>query len=135
MISEKLKKTLDRTPKYKRWFIDYSMEIASQIYDYLKKDEKINSQKKLAEKLGKKESEISKWLSGNHNFTIETIAKISEVFNKKILLVPMYALEDLEVKPDVYVITLSAENQTESKNLYNLYNMHLTNSLENTIVS
>ena len=34
------------------------------------------NQADLAKAMGKKESEISKWLSGAHNFTITTIAKI-----------------------------------------------------------
>ena len=36
-------------------------------------------QKGLAEKLGKSEAEISKWLSGTHNFTLRSIAKIEAV--------------------------------------------------------
>lgn len=31
------------------------------------------TQKELAEKLGKRPSEISKWLTGNHNFTDDTL--------------------------------------------------------------
>lgn len=73
------------------------MDIAEQIYQYMKQAGNMK-QKDLAEKLGKKESEISKWLNGNHNFTIETIAKIEDVFDKDILLVPMFAEEDLKIK-------------------------------------
>lgn len=32
-----------------------------------------------AEKLGKKPPEVSKWLSGNHNFTLDTLSEIEEV--------------------------------------------------------
>ena len=39
------------------------------------------TQKNLADMLGKKESEISKWMSGTHNFTLKTIAKIESVLN------------------------------------------------------
>jgi ribosome-binding protein aMBF1 (putative translation factor) len=49
-----------------------SMDIASQINSILK--QKNISQRELASRLNKKESEISKWLSGNHNFTIKTLA-------------------------------------------------------------
>ena len=38
--------------------------------------EKGITQKSLAESLDKKPSEISKWLSGNHNFTIRSLAKL-----------------------------------------------------------
>ena len=34
------------------------------------------TQKDFAQKLHKRESEISKWLTGRHNFTMQTIAKI-----------------------------------------------------------
>lgn len=43
------------------------------------------SQREFAAKMGKRESEISKWLTGRHNFTISTIAKISYVFETQIV--------------------------------------------------
>ena len=42
-------------------------------------------QKDLAKALGKNESEISKWLSGSHNFTLKTIARIEDVLGDKLL--------------------------------------------------
>lgn len=44
-------------------------------------------QKDLAEMLDKKESEISKWMRGTHNFTIETISQIENVLGEPILQV------------------------------------------------
>lgn len=38
--------------------------------------EKNISQRELARRLGKRESEVSRWLTGRHNFTTSTIAKI-----------------------------------------------------------
>jgi len=38
--------------------------------------------------MGKKESEISKWLSGTHNFTIETIAKIQGELKEVLIVIP-----------------------------------------------
>ena len=35
------------------------------------------SKKQLADKMDKKPSEISKWLSGEHNFTLRSLAKLS----------------------------------------------------------
>ena len=52
-------------------FVDLSFKIVDRIYDILQ--EKGMSQKDLAEKLGKSEAEISKWMRGTHNFTISTI--------------------------------------------------------------
>jgi ribosome-binding protein aMBF1 (putative translation factor) len=41
--------------------------------------------KDLAKALGKKPSEISKYLSGTHNFTIDTLSDLEEVLNIKLL--------------------------------------------------
>ena len=45
------------------------------IYDLL--EQKGMSQKDLAQKLGKTETEVSRWLCGTHNLTMATIAKIA----------------------------------------------------------
>ncbi|MBL7127448.1 MAG: helix-turn-helix transcriptional regulator [Ignavibacteria bacterium] len=79
----------------KRRFIRISMDIADQIAQYLK--EKKMTQKELAIKLGKNESEISKWLNGSHNFTLDTIAKIESALNEDIILVPKYAYENVYI--------------------------------------
>lgn len=91
-----LDKIRKRIPSFKKRMMNISFDIVSQIFEYMKMEDM--TQKELAKKMGKKESEISKWLSGGHNFTIETVAKIEEVLKKKILVVPMYALEDLNIK-------------------------------------
>ena len=41
--------------------------------------------KDLAEALGKNEAEISRWMRGTHNFTIRTLAKISNVLGTPIV--------------------------------------------------
>lgn len=48
------------------------------------------NQADLAKAMGKKESEISKWLSGAHNFTITTIAKIETALGENIITVRKY---------------------------------------------
>ncbi|GGM95626.1 hypothetical protein GCM10010967_31340 [Dyadobacter beijingensis] len=53
-------------------FIGTSFDISDRIHEVL--EAKGISQKDLAEMLGKKESQVSKWLSGTHNFTIKTLA-------------------------------------------------------------
>jgi ribosome-binding protein aMBF1 (putative translation factor) len=64
-----------------------SMDIASQINSILKR--KNITQRELASMLNKKESEISKWLSGNHNFTIKTLAGIETILGEEIISVPI----------------------------------------------
>lgn len=43
------------------------------------------NKKKFAEALGRRPSEITKWLSGEHNFTIGTLAMLSAYFNRPII--------------------------------------------------
>lgn len=64
--------------------VDLSFLIVDRIHSIL--DEKGLKQKDLANMLGKKESEISKWMRGTHNFTIETISSIENVLDVPILL-------------------------------------------------
>ena len=45
-------------------------------------------QKDLADKMEKSETEISKWLSGTHNFTLRSIAKIESVLNEILIEIP-----------------------------------------------
>lgn len=63
--------------------VDLSFDIANRI-DTILSNRKI-SQKDFAAMIGKKESEVSKWLKGTHNFTLRTIAKITDVLNEPII--------------------------------------------------
>jgi transcriptional regulator with XRE-family HTH domain len=76
---------LKNIPQKVRNFTRLSMGIAADIDDILK--QKKMSQKMFADLMEKKESEISKWLSGSHNFTIKSIAKIEEKLNTQILFI------------------------------------------------
>lgn len=64
-------------------FVDHSFAIVDRIYEIL--EAKGMEQKDLAAALDKKESEISKWLTGTHNFTLKTIAKIESVLGESII--------------------------------------------------
>ena len=63
-----------------------SFEIADRIDAILKK--KGLSQKELAAMMGKRESEISRWLTGRHNFTTNTLADISLALGEPVVCVP-----------------------------------------------
>lgn len=43
------------------------------------------NQKKFAEKMGKLPSEICKWLSGTHNFTVDTLFEISDILGIQLI--------------------------------------------------
>lgn len=47
-------------------------------------------QKDIAEKLGKKPSEISKWLSGEHNLTIKSIMMLEVILEEDIIFAPKF---------------------------------------------
>lgn len=47
--------------------------------------EKGLSKKQLADAIGKRPSEITRWLSGEHNFTISTLAMLSTFFGQPII--------------------------------------------------
>lgn len=80
---------LSKIPSWEKRYYRISLDIASQIAEILKK--KGVQQKEFAKKLNKKESEVSKWLNGDHNFTIKTIAKIEDVLNEDIIIIPKFA--------------------------------------------
>lgn len=77
------------TPKDLEYFVDMSLAVSDQIMHYLK--ERNWTQKDLAKKLGKSEAEISKWLSGTHNLTLKSIAKIAAVLDGEIITTPLEA--------------------------------------------
>ena len=62
-------------PEERKAEFELSFAIATRIDEVLKR--KGMTQRELAQRLGKRESEISKWLTGRHNFTTNTIARIS----------------------------------------------------------
>lgn len=49
--------------------------------------EKGLSKKQLADAIGKRPSEITRWLSGEHNFTISTLSMLSSFFGQPIITV------------------------------------------------
>lgn len=65
--------------------VDLSFLIVDRITAVLK--ERGLRQKDLAAMLDKNESEISKWMRGTHNFTIETISQIERALGEPILQV------------------------------------------------
>ncbi len=71
---DKLRRTRDR------------MLVAVKIADTLKA--KGISQKRFAEMTGRSESEISEWLSGDRNFTIDTLSDIKKYLGLDLLNIP-----------------------------------------------
>lgn len=63
--------------------VDLCVNIANRIFEII--EEQGMSQRDLARALGKTETEVSRWLSGTHNLTIATIAKIASVLGDDII--------------------------------------------------
>ena len=84
-VADMLSEILSETPSENLLFMDYSMDVASRIVEILA--EKGLKQKDLAQLMGKTEPEISKWLSGTHNFTLRSLAKIESILGKPLFTV------------------------------------------------
>jgi len=65
--------------------VSLSFQIVDRIHEILV--ERNLRQKDLALMLGKSEAEISKWMRGTHNFTIDTVVAIEEALQAPVLQV------------------------------------------------
>jgi transcriptional regulator with XRE-family HTH domain len=65
-------------------FVANRMALASRINEAIKM--RGWSQKQFAEAMNKKPSEISKWLSGTHNFTTDTLWHIEQILGIRLLV-------------------------------------------------
>jgi transcriptional regulator with XRE-family HTH domain len=86
MKSKTVDRLLNNTPKDVEIFVDWYADLVVRINELLRENN-INK-KELAEKLGKKPSEISRWFSGDHNFTLRSLAKLSAELGEPLLVVP-----------------------------------------------
>lgn len=78
-------------------YVDHSFDIVNRIHDILENQGK--TQRDLATLMGKKESEISKWMQGTHNFTLKSLAKIESVLGEKLIVAPK--INEVLVKKEV----------------------------------
>ena len=74
--------------------MELSVAIANRIYSIL--EQRGMSQKDFARLMGKTETEVSRWLSGTHNLTLSTIAKITSALGEDII----------QLRPDIPQIVL-----------------------------
>lgn len=76
---------VNNTPLQDKLEYSFHFDIASRVQEIL--DKKKMLQKDLAKLMDKKEAEISRWLSGRHNFTIKTIFEIQMALGEPIMMV------------------------------------------------
>jgi antitoxin component HigA of HigAB toxin-antitoxin module len=65
--------------------VDMQMAVSNRIYDLMTKAGL--SKAEFARAIGKRPCEITKWLSGQHNFTLATLGLLSDFFGKPIITV------------------------------------------------
>ena len=65
--------------------VNMETAVSNRIYELMQ--EKGLSKSELARSLGKRPCEITKWLSGQHNFTLSTLAMLSSFFGQPIITV------------------------------------------------
>jgi len=61
-------------PEETRRFVEHNADIVIRVNELL--EEKGWTQKRLSDNMAKKPSEISKWLKGEHNFTLRSLSKL-----------------------------------------------------------
>ena len=122
MAKEKSKKEivdefLSSTSKDIEYFVQHSLDIACQVSTLLKSNKL--TQNDLSKLLGKEKSEISKWLSGNHNLTLKTISKLEAALNKQLL----FTREELinRLLPLIYRKVGNAFSKEQLDNLITFY--------------
>lgn len=65
--------------------VSLNIDIANRIADMLKA--RRMTQREFAARMGKKESEISRWLTGAHGFNTNTLARIGHVLGEPVIFV------------------------------------------------
>ncbi len=65
--------------------VDWSFAIADKIEKIL--NERKLTHKEWASRIGKTEAEVSRWVSGTHNFTLRTLSKISVALGEDLIKV------------------------------------------------
>ena len=99
--------------------VNLNIDIANRIYDLLKA--KNLTQHEFASRMGKRDSEISRWLTGTHGFTTATLAKISAVLGEPIV--------EVRRDPETNYVFMSMPSYNSSLGISgNSYTSHETNS-------
>ena len=83
-MSDIIKNAFANIDPNNKQFVKKNTEIVEEIYELL--DSKKMTQKELAKLLDKKESEVSKWLSGLQNLTLRSITKMEIALGKDIIM-------------------------------------------------
>lgn len=86
--NKKLEELRKKISKDDRIFDQYYFDLVIRINQLI--ESKGWNQQEFAEKLGKRPSEISKWVNGGHNLTLKTIAKMEAILEAPLLHIPKF---------------------------------------------
>lgn len=81
-----VKKMQDDIPEDVQIYVKKSMDILDRLHELM--EQKGIMQKELAERLGKTEAEVSKWLHGVQNFTLKSLSKLEAALGSPVIEVP-----------------------------------------------
>lgn len=114
MKSKLYKQILEETPLETKIFVDKYSDLILRINQILR--EQGISQKELAENMDKKPSEISRWLSGNQNITLRSIAKLEAELGETLIEIPTKMLssqfkEDWEMTYHTFCVERKVEKK------------------------
>ena len=101
--NKRLEERRKKIPKDVDISVQQSFDIVDRIHEILVKQGK--EQKDLARLLSKSESEISKWMTGTHNFTINTLAKIQAVLGESVIQIT----KEKQVENPITIVISSSE--------------------------
>jgi len=110
-------------PEENARFTDKNLDISEQVYALLEK--KGLSQKEFAQLLGKNESEVSKWLSGLHNLTLKSIARMEAALGEDIIITPQqtqakYARTKVEIDNSKLFAVTKPQTKPDNESNYAL---------------
>lgn len=84
-IRNRYQEMVGQVPQDIKEEINLSFAISNKIEALMQ--ERGLSKKEFADQIGKRPSEVTRWLSGQHNFTLSTLAMLSTFFGKSIISV------------------------------------------------
>ena len=83
--AKSLEEMLGPIPESLQQETELSFQISDRIYELMQR--RGLTKKQFADALGKRPCEVTKWLSGQHNFTIATLSMLSTFFGQPVIAV------------------------------------------------
>jgi transcriptional regulator with XRE-family HTH domain len=116
MPSKYFDRVISRRKPETKIFVSKYLDIVERVHQVLKA--KGMTQKELASMMDKRESEISRWLGGEHNLTLKSIAKLEAALGTDVITIPKTAfLEWKDTRVPHMSITINKEMENIGDNI------------------